>query len=550
MTELQALVREILIDRGIRDPLDQERFLHPEYIRDQHDPQTLVAPIVIARIVKALATQERICIYADYDADGIPGAVILHDFFTHMGHTNFFVYIPHRHHEGYGLHRDALDTIIKDGATLLITVDLGITACNEVEYAREQGLEVIITDHHEPLSTLPDAYGIVNPKCTDYPEPMLCGAGVAFKLVQALMQTPSVAEKIPVGQEKWLLDMAGLATLSDMVPLTGENRTFAYFGMKVIEKTKRPGLRALMRHARLDPRTATEQDITFSVTPRLNAASRMAHPELAFELLATRDRGRAEALARTLIALNDERKKHVALAVRHAHRLLKKREPRPVVVIGHPDWHTGVLGLIASKIAEHALCPTFVWTREGDVIKGSCRGNGHVSVVHLMEALPENFFITFGGHHEAGGFSISLESVHELETLLCEAYTRSHQDQGTHTPSFVPVYTVSPHHMNHELYHELRKLAPFGVGNPEPVLCLKQCLVLAKRVFGSGKEHTEWTVRSGETTIGIIDFFTPSARYDHVIAGEIYDVHGTLERSSFGGKTTLRLRLKDFLPSL
>ncbi len=309
MQRYGELLRTLLEKRGITDEASAEIFLNPDYARDLHDPFLMKdMEKACVRLYEAIDAGEKIVIYADYDCDGIPGAVILNDLLKLVGYKNYEVYIPQRNSEGYGLNLEAIKKFALSGVKLLITIDLGITAVAEVAQAEVDGIDVIITDHHLPHETLPRAYAILNPKIGDYPEKMLCGSGVMFKFVQGFLKKYGEYFKVRDGAEKWMLDMAGLATLSDMVPLTGENRAIAYFGMKVFKKSPRPGLQKLLKKMNIDQRYITPDDIGFMVTPRLNAASRMDDPMRAFELLATDDEVQGGMLADHLSKINDERK--------------------------------------------------------------------------------------------------------------------------------------------------------------------------------------------------------------------------------------------------
>jgi len=410
-TELLDL---LLANRGI--PIaERERFLNPSYEDHLYDPYLMKdMEIATVRIFEAIEAKEKIVIYCDYDCDGIPAGVIMHDFFHKIGFENFSVYIPDRHDEGYGLHLDAIDQFIKDEINLLITFDLGITATEEVAKAQVAGIDVIITDHHIPQDEIPRAYAILNSKqkgC-NYPDKMLCGAGVAFKLVQALIKKYGEYWKINKGWEKWLLDMAGVATLSDQVPLLDENRVLAYYGLKVLRTGRRVGLSELFKKAGVDITKLGEEDITFTLAPRINAASRMADPMKAYELLATTNLVDARTLSDHLVKINDERKIMVAHIMKDVKSILKKREEKDLIVIGNPAWRIGILGLIASKITEEYKKPVFVWGEDGNgTIRGSCRSWGGINLVELMTALPENSLLEFGGHKSAGGFSVSYEEV-------------------------------------------------------------------------------------------------------------------------------------------
>lgn len=581
----EVLLEHLLSKRGLHTAEARAQFLEPHY-ESLYDPYLMHdMRTAVRRIADAVANREMICIYSDYDADGIPGAVILHDFFKKIGYVNFWNYIPHRHTEGYGLHTDALLKIRERGTTLVITVDLGITAVTEVAFARELGMDVIITDHHEPLEVVPDAYAVVNPKLGNYPDRMLCGAGVAFKLVQALVggvwsgpakgvahtsgEVPPFAGLSPTGWEKWLLDMAGIATLSDMVPLVNENRILAYYGMKVLKKTPRPGLQSLFQKSGISLQHLIEDDIVFSVTPRLNAASRMGHPDDAFKVLATDDRRTAVVAAEYLSSLNDDRKKTVAHIMKEVHARITKRKASGmlpnILVIGDPSWSAGVLGLVASKITETYQVTTFVWGSDDDPesstgsVKGSCRGIGDVAVVELMQKTSEKL-LHFGGHEDAGGFSASKEHVHFLEELwnvhYLEIKRESIQSQGQVIyDAELPLAAVT---MNH--YRSLRKLAPFGMANPKPVFAFTHCTIVSTKQFGKTKEHleivvtqasskTDGSLPSVETTsMRAISWYAHSETFTKKIAvGDTITLIAEFDHSVFRGKEELRLRIKDVI---
>ena len=352
MQQYSELLRTILEKRGIKTLTEAEIFLNPDYKRDLHDPFKMKdMEKACVKLFEVIENKEKIVIYADYDCDGIPGAVILQDLFKKINYTNYKVYIPGRNSEGYGLNLSAIKQFAEERVKLLITIDLGITAVSEVAQAEIDEIDVIITDHHLPTQTgLPKAYAILNPKIDDYPERMLCGAGVVFKLVQGFIKKYGEFYKINTGWEKWLLDMAGLSTLSDLVPLLGENRTIAYFGMKVLRKSPRSGLQKLLSKMNINQKYLTEDDIGFMVTPRLNAASRMGDPMMAYELLSTEDEVRAGIIADHLSKINDDRKTMVTSIMREVNKKFEKREVKEVIVIGNPKWPVGVLGLIAGKI--------------------------------------------------------------------------------------------------------------------------------------------------------------------------------------------------------
>lgn len=546
-TELLEL---LLKNRGIA-PKDQDKFLNPLY-EHLYDPYLLKdMEKSVVRIFEAIEAKEKIVIYSDYDCDGIPAAVIMNDFFTKIGYKNFSVYIPDRHDEGYGLHADAIEEFIKQEVKLLITFDLGITAVDEVAQAQANGIDVIITDHHLPQEEVPRAYSIINPKqdgC-DYPDKMLCGAGLAFKLVQALIKKYGEYWKINEGWEKWLLDMAGLATLADQVPLVDENRVLAYYGLKVLQKGKRPGLVELFRKAGVDITKMNEEDVTFTLAPRLNAASRMASPMRAFEVLATTDVVESKVLADHLAKINDERKIIVAHIMKEANKTLSKREDKNVIVIGNPSWRVGVLGLVASKIAEEYKKPTFVWGSEGsDVIRGSCRVWGNVNLVEVMAKLPDNSLLNFGGHVSAGGFSVSHEEIHFLEDRLLTVF-----DGITNTKENIVNHnidaTITLDDVTTENYNIIERLAPYGMGNPKPMFLFTDAPINEIKEFGKEKNHLELIfLNSRGRPVKAIAFFKTRDSFGRSLTvGEKIQLTATFEKSTFAGRTELRLRIVDII---
>ncbi|MFA6393123.1 MAG: single-stranded-DNA-specific exonuclease RecJ [Candidatus Paceibacterota bacterium] len=552
----------LLKNRGIKTE-DREKFINPSYEKGLYDPYLMKdMEKAVVRIFEAIEAKEKIVIYTDYDCDGIPSAVIMHDFFNKIRYENFSIYIPHRHDEGYGLHMDAIKKFIDEEVKLLITFDLGITAIEEVIEAQAGGIDVIITDHHLPRQQLkqldgqasddlPNAYAILNPKqegC-QYPDKMLCGAGIAFKLVQALIQKYGEYWKINTGWEKWLLDMVGMATLADQVPLIDENRVFAFYGLKVLQKGKRPGMVEIFRKANVEMTKLTEEDITFTLAPRINAASRMADPMMAFEALSATDAVLAKTLADNLSKINDERKIMVAHMMKEVKKTMSKREEKKVIVIGNPLWRIGVLGIIASKIVEEYKRPVFVWGSDGsDVLKGSCRSYGGVNLVEIMSALPENSILEFGGHAGAGGFAVAHEEIHFLEERILKVYGEDKEVEEEAKSTGVEA-TINMDDVTNANYNVIEKLAPYGVGNPKPKFLFKDVAIVGAKEFGKEKNHLELSFPNSKGKIvKAIIFFKNKESYGSKIAvGERINLVATFEKSTFGGKTELRLRIVDIL---
>lgn len=550
MHKYSELLRTLLEKRGIKDEIEADTFLNPDYERDLHDPFLMKdMEKACVRLYEAIDQKEKIVIYADYDCDGIPGAVVLVDLLKKTNYKNYLVYIPQRNSEGYGLNLTAIKQFAESGVKLIITVDLGITAAREVAQAEVDGMDVIITDHHLPQEILPRAYAILNPKLGEYGERMLCGAGVAFKFVQGFIKKYGEFYQIKEGAEKWMLDMAGLATLSDMVPLTGENRTLAYFGMKVLKKSPRPGFVKLLAKMNIDQRYITEDDIGFMVTPRLNAASRMDDPMRAFELLSTTDEAEGGVLASHLSKINDDRKTMVAGIMREVHKKFEQREMREVIVIGNIEWQVGVLGLVAGKISDQYQKPVFVWGRdENDMIKGSCRSDGSVSVVELMTEVRDHF-IEFGGHELAGGFSILDEKIHFLEEVLSTAFHKVKRNKEEGEVSFDVSADLTMVSMKN--WKEIEKLAPFGFGNPKPIFKFPSVKIEKLKKFGKNGsgEHLEIIFSdSSKLKVVAISFFSGFDSFQKKLEeGLSVDLLATFDLSRFRGREELRLRVIDIL---
>ncbi len=555
LSDYSPLMRQLLYARGIETNEVARRFLEPAYEEELHDPFLFTdMEKGVDRILSAIKNDEHIVIYTDYDCDGIPGGVLLHDFFTAIGYTNFENYIPHRHKEGYGFNAGSVAQFVERESKLLITVDCGITDHVAVEEANGHGIDVIITDHHEPAATLPSAYAVINPKRDDaYPFSGLCGTGVAFKLVLALLLKGRAEGVIslPPGQEKWLLDMVALATIADMVPLTGENRTLAHYGLKVLRKSRRPGLQQLLRAAGSDQRYLSEDDIGFTIAPRINAASRMDTPEDAFNMLRTKDEGEAGEYARHLEKLNNERKGVVAGMTKEVKRRMEGMVSFPsVIVMGNPDWRPSLVGLVANSLAEEYRRPVFLWGRDGrGILKGSCRSDGVVSTFRLME-VARHVFIEFGGHHFSGGFAVHDHTIHVLPDALIEAYETHAGSLVATDQSVIIDAALSLDDINESLMRMLKSLAPFGEGNPKPLFAFESVTPTRVMRFGKANDHTKLIFDTKEGAREAIAFFKLPEDFSLTPeAGKPLTLIGHVESSYFRGRAGTRVRIIDLLPA-
>ena len=560
---ISELVRSLLARRGVVTPEDITAFLAPEYIAHTHDPFLLAdMDKATERVLDAIAAKERIAVYADFDCDGIPGASVLSDFFTKVGYTNFEVYLPHRDREGYGFHIDAISQLSIRQVKLIITVDVGTVAHAGVAQANSLGIDVIVTDHHEIAGELPEAFAILNPKRAPYPFSGLCGAAVAFKLVQATLIAgrkrglPQFVG-IPEGWEKWLLDLVAIATVADMVALTGENRALSFWGLNVLRKSQRPGIIALCNKLRLNKSELTENDIGFSIAPRINAASRMDEPDLALRLLTTRDATEAEMIAARLEELNAQRKGIVAGIVKSARKRVKERygPADRVVVLGDVAWKPALLGLAANSIMNDRGGVVCIWGRDvNGNLKGSCRSDGEIALPELFAAARDQF-IECGGHNASGGFSVSHDCAHTLAEKLARAAVSLRMNtivSEAQAEAVAPYDSViSLREISWPLLRDVSRLAPFGIGNPKPIFRIIKAAVVSVKNFGKDKNHLELMLSCDDSgaTLRAFDFFRSADSFTHVpVAGSLASVLVTLERDTFRKPARLALRIVDVLP--
>lgn len=562
------LTAALLARRGILTKEDAEKFLNPSYDLHLYDPFLMIdMPLAAKRLGAAILSGERIAVWSDYDCDGIPGAVLMHDFLKKCG-ANFENYIPHRHDEGYGMNVGGIEKLAENGATLIVTVDSGITDVEPIARANELGMEVIVTDHHLPRLAeaesgggpmLPDAFAILNPNAREnetYPFRSLCGSGVAWKLVCAtLASTPELREKVPEGWEKWLLDMVGLATIADMVPLVDENRVLATYGLLVMRKSPRLGLQKLLRGMRVEQRAITEDDIGFMLAPRVNAASRMGDARDAFRLFTTDDENEADLLAKKLEKANRQRKAQAGAITRAVRSRLRERgEVRTIIALGDPEWRPALLGLVAGNIADEYERPVFLWGREGNMsLKGSFRSGGFAQTMELMRAT-ENVFTQFGGHSAAGGFTLLNTEVFFLEDRLNTAYENlAPLEQGDSFMGHADA-VVTPEEINISFLRSVEKLSPFGMSNPKPVFLIREVAVREISRFGKGEEHLKIKidVNEGNESIDAVTFFVKGAlarATEKLVLGDYVNLLAHLERDTFSRGNPVRLRLLDIRPT-
>jgi len=547
--EMDPLVAQLFHNRDITDKTEVDSFFEFDW-SGIHDPFLYKdMQKSVDRILEAISKNQKIIIYSDYDTDGIPGGALLYNFFTKIGYKNFTNYIPNRNTDGYSLNVPICEKIVADKVDLLITVDCGITDNHEVDILMKGGVDVIITDHHLPEGDLPAAYAVVNHKQSDctYPDKNLCGCGVAWKLTCALLQEGKKKNlenfiKIPDGWEKTLLDLVAISTVCDMVPLVGENRLLVHFGKIMIGLSARPGLHTIFKKARLNPNLLQTDDIAFMIGPRINAASRLDDPMIAFAALAYDDE-RAIAAGEELEKLNNRRKYLTAKIMKEVWGKLEDRNDGPVIVMGNPEWPLGVLGLIAGKIADREKKPTFVWSRVGDAIKGSCRSGSDISVFSLMQETRDSFD-GFGGHAASGGFETDGEKIHFLQDELSKNIDKAKKvtQDKIHIDAELTIDQANV--QIHELVHTLE---PFGMKNPKPMFIF-QAVLNNMRSFGKAGNHVELGfINNRGKKIKATAFFREDLLEKKVEPGERVRFVGTLEKENYKGYSYISIRLLDIL---
>ena len=539
------LVAAVLCARGLNTAEEASAILSPDYplinspllLRDMDQ--------AVRRIGHALENREKIAVYGDYDVDGITATCLLTHYLRSRGGC-VLPYIPDRIEEGYGLNRDAITALHGAGVSLIVTVDCGITALEETGYAHELGLDVIITDHHECRELLPDAAAVVNPHRKDcgYPFRCLAGVGVALKLVLAL-GGPACERKL-LSQ---YADLAAIGTIADVMQLLGENRTIVRLGLDAMKNTLRPGLSALLHEAGAEAKPIDSSCIGYTIAPRLNAAGRMGCAAVAAELLLSDDFGRASELARALCDLNRERQA-VEWEIFASCTTLLEREPassRRAIVLADSGWHQGVVGIVASRLAEKYSCPAFIICLQNGMGKGSCRSYAGLNVYEALEHCGD-LLEGFGGHALAAGFTILEENVSAFRARMEDWVAACTGGAELTSVLQVDVEVEDPALLSRSGVEALSLLEPFGAGNPRPVFSLSGATVACLADVGGGRHLKLRVSRDGYTFDAI--FFSATAAQCELAAGDRADIAFYPQINEFRGERSVQLHVVDIRPAL
>ena len=532
------LTSMVLSSRGIGSKQEACKYLACD--APMPDPFLMTDMALAAgRVGLALANQEKIAVFGDYDVDGITATCLLTSFLRRQG-ADVVSYIPGRLEEGYGLNPIAIRQLSSEGVKLIITVDCGITAVSEAEMCRELGIDLVITDHHECKETLPRAVAVVDPHRPDcgYPHKNLSGVGVAFKLAAALCGS----------QEEVLADYADmvcLGTVADVMLLQGENRVFVARGLELLQNTKRPGIAALMAECGCAPETVSSSSIGFMLAPRINAAGRMGQIELALELFLTEDANRASEVARALCDLNRQRQAVESEIYDQAISMLPSGQVPEAIVLADESWHQGVVGIVASRIAEEFCCPAFLICLDGEHGKASSRSHGGFNLFASLTALAP-LLESYGGHELAAGFTITRSNIPEFRRQISQLAAGFYNDDTPRTSMDIDC-AIQPEMLTISGIESLNVLEPCGSGCPKPVLMMQNLTIERISIVGSGR-HMRLRLRRGRFGFNAI-YFSASPESASVAVGDLVDIAFVPQINEFRGERTVQMNVLDIRPS-
>ncbi len=550
--DIPTPILEILVKRGFKNKKEIEDFFDaplsslndPFLLKDMHK--------AVKRVVQAVQNRERICIYGDYDVDGVTATSMVYDFLTHLTPLVDY-YIPNRLEEGYSLNIDALNELKNKGVKVVITVDCGITSIAEIDYAKSIGLDVIVTDHHQLSDTLPSsAFAVINPQQPGdrYPFKHLSGVGVAFKLVMALKYyyEKHFNKKLP--SLKSYIDLVALGTIADVVPMVGENRILVKHGLKLLENSPRPGIEELKKISGLISTDLTSANIGFSLAPRINAVGRLGNSETSVKLLITKNLNEAKWLSEELETENryrQELEKNILKETLEKIEKKKLHEKYKGIIIYSKSWHPGVIGIIASRLVEKYSKPAIVLTIDNDIAKGSARSIPNIDIFNCLKSI-SHLLLEFGGHKYAAGLKLKAKNIRHLQRKLDEYISLNTTSEQLMPEITVDAY-LNPKDINESLIEHINRLRPFGNNNQEPVFCMTKVKKAQEfALMGKDRGILKGFIQKDDRYFEIIGFNMGEYR-DIIKEADTFDIAFTLEMNNWMGGTNIQLKLKDIKKS-
>ncbi len=552
--EIDPIILQLLINRGVDDEKSIENFLNPNYEKDLHDPFLFQdMQKAVDRIYKAIEKREKITIHGDYDADGVCSSAILSKILTDLGAIEVNTYIPHRGKEGYGVNENTIKYLNENGTNLIITVDCGTANIEPIELAQKLGIDVIITDHHHVSKNTPKAFALINPqnKNDNYPFGFLCGAGVAFKLAHALLITELKKEnpKLAHGYEKWLLDLTSIATIADMMPLKDENRAIVKYGLQVIRKTRRIGLKKLLELSGVwgsGERDITPFDVGFVIGPRLNAAGRMDHANTAYYLLNETDENKVVEYVENIEMNNKLRRESTEKISEEIIDSIKDAEDKYLIFAYGDNWPIGLAGLVASRILQKFGKPVIVATNLGDRIAGSGRSIEGFDMAEVLEKMKDSF-VTSGGHAAACGFSLenNEENLKKVQTEF-EQYAKEALEGKDLRPKLLIDKELELKDVTWSLLKKIETLKPFGKENEEPVFVSRNVEIEEIKTVGKEDKHLKLKIRDSKILKSLSAIgFSLGELNDKINVGDIVDIAYTIDSNEWNGNNELQLKIID-----
>lgn len=548
--EIAPLILQLLFNRGLITQEKIDEFFNPDYGQDIFDP-FLFTDIekAVSRVYQAVKKKEKIVIYGDYDADGVTSTVLLANVLQTLG-ARFDIYIPHREREGYGLNQKAIKYLARRKAKLIITVDCGISNKPEIELAKSKKIDVIVTDHHHEPPKLPEAFAIIDPKVKGchYPYYDLAGVGVAFKLAQAIILRDK-NNVFPPGYEKWLLDLVAIGTVTDVMPLLGENRTLLKYGLIVLNKTRRIGLKLLAERAGIWPISEAElinsENIGFVLGPRLNAAGRMDHATLSYELLITENAKEAQKLVDKLEKSNQQRQAATERIIKEIKDEIKDLDKK-YLILAFGKFSVGVIGLVSGKLKDQFNRPAIVIGMAGKKLVGSGRSISEFNMIEALEKCADLFEI-YGGHAGAAGFTLKdkrlLVEFKKRITALAEEKLKG-KDLS---PKLEIEAEMNLEDLNWDLYDQIEKFEPFGTANPKPLFLIKELVVEGIRMVGNGNKHLKLYLKRKNMVKGFDAIgFGMGEHYEKIKVGDKIDIVCEVNLNQFNGDRRLELKIVDW----